>query len=137
MQQHTPCTPTCTHIVPFYTTMHLMRMLPCHLSRKPGDMKHRTIKSGVEAPHTCIFYHLVPKHHTHVLSINLRSGAVAPRCNRLKLALKHRRLYQAPKHHSTKSGTKAPHIHVHVYRIWRQSKAHSLLYVQYVLAIRS
>ena len=36
------------------------------------------------------------------------SGAVAPWCNRLKLALKHRRLYHAPKHRSTKSGAEAP-----------------------------
>ena len=35
-------------------------------------------------------------------------GAAAPRCNGLKLALKHRRLYQAPKHRSTKSGAGAP-----------------------------
>ena len=52
----------------FYTAMHLMHTLPCHLSWKPRDMKRRTIKSGAKAPHI----------HVHVQMYYLSSGAEAP-----------------------------------------------------------
>jgi hypothetical protein len=37
-------------------------IVECLVTWKPGDLKRRTIKSGTEAPHTCIIYFLAPEH---------------------------------------------------------------------------